>query len=150
MIRAALATGLILAPQALWAEPVAEANTGVSVTVKLSGLRNTRGQVLACLTTKVATFPECDKDPQAQHLTVPAQNGPVLVFRHVAPGHYAVSLFHDENANARLDKSMGVPAEGYGFSRDAPVWFGPPRFRAAQFAVGANDLTLAIKVRYIL
>jgi uncharacterized protein (DUF2141 family) len=59
---------------------------------------------------------------------VPAGN-PAITFANVAPGRYAVALFHDENANGRLDKVLMVPKEGFGFSRDAPVRFGPPRFR---------------------
>ena len=129
---------------------IAQADDGATVTVAIAGLRNTKGHILACLTTKAATFPECEKDPQSLRLTVPARNGPALVFRHVAPGIYAVSLFHDENANGRLDKMMGIPAEGYGFSRDAAIRFGPPKFDAAKAVVGAADVVLPIKVRYIL
>lgn len=146
-LRLTIVAGLLLAPQPL----LADAADGVTVTVDIVGLRNTRGNILACLTTKADTFPECEKDPQSLRLTVPARNGPVLVFRHVQPGTYAVSLFHDENANGRLDKSMGfIPREGYGFSRDAPVKMAPPKFNAAQFAVGAADQTQKITVRYIL
>ena len=72
------------------------------------------------------------------------------MFRHVVPGTYAVSLFHDENANGRLDKTMGIPSEGYGFSRDAAIRFGPPKFDAAKVTVAAADVILPIKVRYIL
>lgn len=142
----AMATCLLI-PQIALAVP---GDDGVTVTVAVSGLRNTKGLIRACLTTKPATFPECDKDPQSLRLSVPAQNGPVLVFRHVAPGSYAVSLFHDENGNGRLDKTMGIPSEGYGFSRDAPVHFGPPKFDAAKVSIGSSDMTLAIKLRYIL
>jgi uncharacterized protein (DUF2141 family) len=130
----------------------AQADTadGVTVTVNVKGLRNTTGLIRACLTADPKTFPDCDKDPHSLRATVPAHNGPVVVFRHVAPGSYAVSLFHDENANGRLDKTMGVPNEGYGFSRDAPVMFGPPRFSAARIEVGSSDMSLPVKVRYIL
>jgi len=146
-MRLMIAAALLLAPQTLMADPA----DGVTVTVNVVALRNTRGNILACLTAKADTFPECEKDPQSLRLTVPARNGPVLVFRHVQPGNYAVSLFHDENGNGRLDKSMGfIPREGYGFSRDAPVKMAPPKFAAAQFAVGNADQIQKITVRYIL
>lgn len=150
IVRQMLVTGLILAPQTLLASPTVDPLGGSTVTVDIAALRNTRGLIRACLTTRAATFPECDKDPQSLRMTVPAQDGPVLVFRHVPPGIYAVSLFHDENANGRLDKTMGIPNEGYGFSRDAPIRWGPPSFSTAQVAVGAADVTLKITVRYIL
>ena len=150
IVRRMLVAGLILAPQTLLASPTVDPLGGSTVTVDIAALRNTRGLIRSCLTTRAATFPECDKDPQSLRMTVPAQDGPVLVFRHVPPGTYAVSLFHDENANGRMDTKMGIPAEGYGFSRDAAILFGPPKFDAAKVAVGAADLVLPIKVRYIL
>ena len=142
-----IAAGLLLAPQVLLADAPAE---GVTVTVEITALRNTKGNILACLTAKADSFPECEKDPRSLRLTVPARNGPVLVFRHVQPGSYGVSLFHDENGNGRLDKALGIPKEGYGFSRDAPVKFAPPKFDAARFTVGSADVTQKITVRYIL
>ena len=135
------------------AAPVdAAAGAGATITVPLSGLRSARGVIQACMTTRADAFPQCDKDPASLRLTVPvaAKGGTVLVFRHVPPGTYAISLFHDQNANGRLDTMMGIPSEGYGFSRDAAVRFGPPRFAEARFAVGAADLTMPIKVRHIL
>ena len=146
----AVAVSIVLCPCALLADPLPDAMAGAAVTVEVSGLRNTKGLIRACLTAKPATFPECEKDPKSQRLTVPARNGPVLVFRHVAPGNYAVSLFHDQNGNGKLDKTLGIPNEGYGFSRDAPVHFGPPTFDAAKVIVAGADLVLKIKVRYIL
>ncbi|WP_420381749.1 DUF2141 domain-containing protein [Novosphingobium sp.] len=156
--RAFIIAGLVI-PQIARAEEgapapatatAAAAAITVIVTITIAGLRNTHGNILACLTTRPATFPDCDKDPQSLRLTVPARNGPALVFRHVVPGIYAVSLFHDENANGRLDKTMGIPSEGYGFSRDAAILFGPPKFDAAKVAVGAADIVLPVKIRYIL
>ena len=142
------AIALLLVPATVQADPAPAG--GATVTVVLSGLRNTRGVIQACLTARAATCPECDKDPQALRATVPAHDGVGPVFRHVAPGTYAVSLFHDANANGRLDKTLGIPNEGFGFSRDAPVQFGPPKFDAAKVVVGTGDVTLPIKLRYIL
>lgn len=145
MIRASILFLAAIAPI-----PALADGDGAGVTVVISGLRNTKGVIQACLTARAATFPECDKDPAALRLTVPAANGPVLVFRHVQPGTYAVSLFHDQNANGRLDKTFGIPKEGYGFSRNAPVRFGPPSFADARFAVASADVTMPITVRYLL
>jgi len=65
-------------------------------------------------------------------------------------GDYAISLFHDENANGKLDTVMMIPKEGFGFSRDARVVFGPPRFAAAAFRVGSAPLSQHIRLRYFL
>lgn len=42
-------------------------------------------------------------------------------------GKYAIAVFHDENQNLKLDKSiLGWPVEKYGFSNNARGVFGPP------------------------
>ena len=141
---------LPLAVAAMLALPGAALPARETVTAEVDGLRSSRGVVRACLTADPDTFPDCQKDPEALHATVPASNGGTVVFRQVLPGRYAIALFHDENANGRLDKVMMIPREGFGFSRDAPVRFGPPRFAAAAFVLGDAQLRTIIRVRYLL
>jgi uncharacterized protein (DUF2141 family) len=151
-----LGVAVIAAPAAMAAMPLpqlqgaANASEASSILVDIDGLRSNRGQIMACMTANPKTFPDCQKDPYARHLTVPAANGETVQFRDVPQGRYAIALFHDENGNGRMDKMMMLPKEGFGFSRDAPLQFGPPRFGAASFQVGPAQLKTAIKVRYIL
>lgn len=151
-----LGVAVIAAPAAMAAMPLpqiqgaANPSEASSILVEIDGLRSNRGQIMACMTANPKTFPDCQKDPHARHLTVPAANGETVQFRDVPQGRYAIALFHDENGNGRMDKMMMLPREGFGFSRDAPLQFGPPRFGAASFQVGATQLKTAIKVRYIL
>lgn len=126
----------------------APAASDVSATV--TGLRSSRGQVLACLTTRPDAFPDCEKDPEAHTLTVPAGERVTLDFGQVHPGRYAVSLVHDENGNGKLDTRLMIPREGFGFSRDAPVRMGPPKFDRAAFPVEDEAVQLEIRMRYIL
>lgn len=151
-----LGVAVVAAPAAMAAMPLpqiqgtANAPEASSILVEIDGLRSNRGQIMACMTANPKTFPDCQKDPHARHLTVPAANGETVQFRDVPQGRYAIALFHDENGNGRMDKMMMLPREGFGFSRDAPLQFGPPRFGAASFQVGPAQLKTAIKVRYIL
>lgn len=119
------------------------------VSASVTGLRSAEGQVLACLTARPDAFPECDKDPDAFTLVIPAQEQIELHFGKVPAGRYAIALIHDENANGKLDKRLIIPREGFGFSRNAPVRFGPPSFRSAAFAVDAEGEHLAIRMRYL-
>jgi uncharacterized protein (DUF2141 family) len=121
-----------------------------SVTVTIEGLRSNRGLVQACLTADPATFPDCARDPHAHRLTVSAHEGETIAFQGVAPGRYAIALLHDENSNGRVDKVLMMPKEGFGFSRDAAVRFGPPRFSAAAFEIGAAAMKTTIRMRYLL
>ena len=120
------------------------------VSVIVTGVRNAKGTVTACLTALPTAFPNCKADPAARHLNVPAVSGSVtLDFGQLAPGRYAVSLFHDENSNGRLDTVLLIPREGYGFSRDAKVRLGPPRFDSAAFLVDGHPAHLTVKMRYL-
>lgn len=60
-----------------------------------------------------------------------------VVFRDVSKGTYAIKVFHDVNADGRMDTNfIGFPKESYGFSNDAMGRFGPPAFEQAAFTVG--------------
>jgi uncharacterized protein (DUF2141 family) len=80
---------------------------------------------------------------------VPAALGATeLVFRDVQPGRYAVQMFHDENDDGRLNENiLGIPTEGIGFSRDAPV-LGTPKFADAAIDVPKDGLTIRVTMRY--
>lgn len=77
-----------------------------------------------------------------------ATTGPVtLIFKDVAPGTYALSAYHDENGNGKIDRGLfRIPTERYGFSRDARGDKGPPEFRDAQIDV-RDSMKISIKLR---
>ena len=134
----------------LLALPFLASATGIgSVEVSVSGLRSAKGQVLACLTAKAKGFPDCRLDPAARKLAVTAGGTVTLLFSGLPPGSYAVSLLHDENGNGKADMTLMIPREGFGFSRDAAARFGPPKFSAAAFDVGADEVSVRIRMRYM-
>ena len=102
------------------------------------------------MTTRPDRFPNCQKDPQAHRLTVPTADAGVLRFSGLPSGNYAIALIHDENGNNKLDTFMGIPREGFGFSRNPAIRFGPPKFASANFAVTSGTADEAIKVKYLL
>jgi uncharacterized protein (DUF2141 family) len=122
----------------------ADTSLGVSVT----GLRNKKGNVLVCLTANSKAFPDCSKDPNAQKRTVKATAAGSISFGEVAPGTYALSLIHDENANGKLDTSLAIPNEGFGFSRNPKITFGPPKFKSAAFTLNGAG-SQSVKMKYM-
>lgn len=67
---------------------------------------------------------------------------------------FAVSAYHDENDNSRLDKStFGIPTERYGFSKNPKRGYGPPKFSetAIEFLSAKKDsdsrLTLKVPIQ---
>jgi uncharacterized protein (DUF2141 family) len=71
-------------------------------------------------------------------------------FQGLAKGTYAVALIHDENANSKMDMAIFLPKEGFGFSRNPAVVTGPPKFKAAAFAVDADEVSQRVKMKYML
>lgn len=120
------------------------------VNVALTGLRSAKGLVQVCLTRDPQAFPDCRKDPAGRRMTLVASEASAFRFAALPAGRYAVALLHDENANGRADMALLLPREGFGFSRDAAVSFGPPRFGKAAFEVGEAEVTMPIRMRYLL
>ena len=81
---------------------------------------------------------------------VPAVAGTTRVCIHLPkPGTYAIAVYHDEDANRKLNRrGIGTPAEGYGFSNNAPALFGLPNFRSVRFGAPRTNLSTSIKLRY--
>ena len=52
---------------------------------------------------------------------------------------YAVAIFHDKNSNNKFDTFFSIPKEKFGFSKNARVFLGPPKFEDASFFVGQNS-----------
>jgi len=70
-------------------------------------------------------------------------------FEGIPSGTYALVVLHDENMNGKLDTNwLGVPQEGYGFSKDAKAAFRAPSFSDASFVYDGKTLDLTITLRY--
>ena len=104
--------------------------------------------IRVCVTADPNNFPNCVDDAHAVGRSIPA-TARSLRFEGLPRGGYAVAVIHDENGNNRLDTLAGIPREGYGFSNDAAVRFGPPKFAAARFDVTGDANRQQIRMRYI-
>lgn len=115
----------------------------VDMTLEVEGLDTSR---LQGATLMVAVFTEPGhwlRQPQAGHrFTLPAEAASgkfSVVLKDLPDGPVALTLFQDVNANGRLDmNAMGIPTEPYGFSNDATVQFGPPKFEQALLTPAAG------------
>jgi uncharacterized protein (DUF2141 family) len=65
------------------------------------------------------------------------------------PGNYAVAIYHDSKSAMRFTRgALGMPNQGYGFSRNPRLFLGPPSVKAATFPAAAGETTIVIKLRY--
>ena len=68
-------------------------------------------------------------------------------FEGLGEGTYAVSIFHDENDNGKLDANfIGIPSEPYAFSNNAKGMFGPPSFEDCKIEVkgGSQEIVISL------
>lgn len=133
---------LVVLAAGMMSLPALAADLDVTVT----HIRSDRGQVMLALTNTAEDF-AARRWLVGQ--TLPAKPGNVrFILPDLAAGEYAISVFHDENDNGKLDSNFfGVPTEGYGFSNNARGNFGPPDFAAARFGLPASS-RLTIELGY--
>ncbi len=63
----------------------------------------------------------------------------VTTIEGLAPGDYAVSIYHDKNMNDKFDTWIfGIPKEPYACSRGAKGKFGPPKWKDAVFTINSD------------
>lgn len=121
-----------------------------ALTLVLTGLRSSKGEVRACVFPRAAGFPDCAKADGVRRLEAAATPEVRLTIEGLAPGSYAVSVIHDENSNRKLDKSViGMPTEGIGFSHNPRLIFGPPAYAKASFDAVAEPVQ-TIRMKYFL
>jgi len=146
---AALILGSVIGAATLTSAAEATASPA-TLEVSIYGLRNMKGNVLVCVTANPRFFPDCSKDPKSFRATVPARDSAQVSFRGIAQGTYAIALVHDENGNDKMDMAIFIPKEGFGFSRNPAIRTGPPKFKAAAFAIDAAEVSQRIKMKYML
>ncbi len=124
-------------------------NEGGALDIELTGLRSTKGVVRICLVRDPGDFPDCREGKGALKRTLPAGN-PRIRLEGLPMGDYAIAVIHDANGNAKLDTVLGIPREGFGFSRNPAIRFGPPRYADARFTLGADAQLQQVRIRYLL
>ena len=63
-----------------------------------------------------------------------------LLIDDLEESNYAIAIFHDKNSNAKFDTFFSIPKEKFGFSNNARVFLGPPKFEDASIFVGQNSI----------
>lgn len=121
-----------------------------AIQVEIEGFRNDRGQVFCALFSSPDGFPKESQKATARVVSRISGKKATCEFLGIMPGTYAVSAFHDENSNGKLDTNLlGIPREGVGVSNGAKGHRGPPKFAAAAFPFSGGKLSMKIKLNYL-
>lgn len=112
------------------------------------GMRSSDGKVHCTLFNSEA-FPD-DDSKAVKDLVVPIKDQSAECdFEGLAPGEYAIVIFHDENGNGDFDKNfLGIPKEGYAFSNNVKPKISKPTFGQSKFDYKGGEQTVTIEMIY--
>jgi uncharacterized protein (DUF2141 family) len=135
MIRIFLVTAFII---------VSKVNAqNITLKIEISGYKNNKGNAFVALYNTENDFL---KKPFIGKISKIENQKVVVIFTNVPKGIYAVSSFHDENSNDKLDTNfMGIPKEDYAVSNNAKGFMSAPKFEKAKFTLNESK-TIFMKI----
>lgn len=116
--------------------------------VHFTNLKNSNGNVLYLIFDDEDGYPDKNaKSLKEGKISAPMAIKEGLNFTDLPDGGYAITAFHDENNNDKLDTGLfGIPKEGFAFSNNPSVFFGPPSYLKSKFKVqGRKKIKLKFK-----
>jgi uncharacterized protein (DUF2141 family) len=122
----------------------AQDSTDNEIVVKITNINSNSGKIYVALYDSETSF--LGKGYKSIIGTI-ENNACEVVFKEIPNGIYAISLFHDENDNNKMDSNfLGIPKEDYGCSNNARGFMGPPKWKDAKFEILNNSITQTIKL----
>lgn len=121
-----------------------------TLTIKISGINEDKGEVQVSLFNSADGFPSDEKKIVRKMRSKIVNGSCTITFDNLPMGEYAVGVFHDRNNNGKLDKNLfGKPIEGIGVSimTDLGI-FNQPKYDKAKFQF-IGDREIRIKLTYL-
>ena len=129
--------------------PCDSSATQVRLQVRVSGVAAARGNVT------ITVYPDSSERFLARGGKLARQRvsaqAPVTSACFVLPaaGQYAIAIYHDGNDDHDFNRTfVGMPNEGFGFSRNPKTRLGLPSLSEVRFAVVAGDNPMEIRLIY--
>lgn len=159
-IRICIIIGLLsqvttLAGKAYAKKPCTKQSTSpkaASVTLVFKGLRVAKGIIYISVFDNAQGFPsKSDKGFKKLRLEVKSSNPSIKIDGLDENKELAISAFHDENSNGKMDTNwIGIPAEGFAASKNPKAFMGPPKFEDAKFKIKElGNPTLELQFKYL-
>lgn len=120
------------------------------LTVEIDGLKNRKGQLCVSVFASSKGFPNRAANA-LQNQCVPITDKSMLVtFKDLKPGTYGVSVLHDIKGDRKIHRNfLGIPTDGFGFSRNPTILTGPPKFEDSVFFVAGSNTNIQIQLMYL-
>ena len=119
------------------------------LTVTVTNIKSSEGKIRVAVTTEENFLQNTNLTAATEKQASESEGGKLSVtFDEIANGEYAVQVLHDENENGKMDRNMmRMPKEPFGFSNDAPIRMGPPKWDDAKIEVTDKPLAIDITLR---
>lgn len=120
-----------------------KAQDNFTITVKVEDVHSNNGKMfIALYNTETGFLKQYYKGEMSKIIN----NSCTVSFKDIPKGVYAVSIFHDENDNGKMDTNFfGIPSEDYGCSNNATGFMGPPKWEDAKFELNKNkSITISL------
>ena len=138
----------LIAPLAVAFAVLQTPSFAADLTVSISGFKSANGRAICRLYNSSSSFPG-SRALNTRRASI-SGNRSICRFKNLPKGRYAVAVAHDANGNGKMDKTIiGLPKEGFGFSRDAKLRFGPPSFSKAAFPMNGSKKTITLRMQYL-
>ena len=145
----ALALLLLADAAAAQEAPCTGPQSAVKLYVDVQGVRSSDGLIA------VSLYPDDSSKFLAHHGSlyvgrVPARKGTTSVCIHLPrTGGYAIAVYHDADGDRHFDRTtIGLPAEGFGFSNDPRVFLGMPAWKSVRLTISKTDEHTSVRLRY--
>jgi len=131
----------------IWTGATGASETSGVLTVDMQGFAASDGFAMVAVFDSETAYKE--GSPRAAQAKVRVSDQKArAVFKDLKFGTYAVAMFHDRNANGKMDKNaMGIPKEPYAHSNNARGMFGPPVFKKVKFELDSPELKIEITLK---
>lgn len=119
------------------------------ITATIAGLKNQDGRLCLTLFAQESGFPSSAEAAIAAQCVQANQADVGITFANLRPGNYAIAVFHDANDDGKLNTGfLGIPKEGFGFSRNPRIATRAPRFQEAAFSLTRVKQQVQIQMKY--
>ena len=126
---------------------LAASKSSGNLIINISGFPSSDGFAMVALNNSEESYKSGENEAMAKTKIRVVDQQVQVIFTNLPYGDYGVSLYHDENANGKMDKNaMGIPREAYGFSNNAKGFFGKPKYEDVMFQLNSAEMQITIKL----
>ncbi|MDX1629628.1 MAG: DUF2141 domain-containing protein [Fulvivirga sp.] len=126
---------------------IAQNNESKQVLITINNIKEARGTIYLAVYDNSKDFRENAILNKSIKITA---EGKKTIQLNLPKGEYAIGAFHDLNGNGKLDKNfVGIPKEGFGFSKKSIGTFGPPSYDQTKFMHDKAGTKVLIELKHL-